>query len=74
MYYIHYDNNGRPDQFSGHQSRSMEKAIAICKTLNPKAYVSKLIDMPCPFTGKPSKGFEPYIFCNKETDNGKKDV
>ena len=33
MYYVHYDNNGRPDMFSGFKSRSDKRAIEYCKSL-----------------------------------------
>lgn len=65
MYYVHYDNNGRPDMFSGFKSRSSEKAIEYCKSLNSKAYVSKCVKGISPWNNKPTEVFEPYIFCNK---------
>jgi len=64
MYYIHYDNNGRPDMFSGYKYKSFDKAVEKCKELRIRAYVCKEIDIIGVFTGKPAKGFSKTLFCN----------
>lgn len=66
MYYVHFDTFGRPDMFSGFKSRSDNKAIEYCKSLNTRAYVSKCVKGISPMTGKPSELFEKPIFCNEK--------
>ena len=65
MYYVHYDNNGRPDMFSGFKSRSDKKAIEYCKSLKSKAYVSKCVKGKSPWNGRIVDVFEPPIYCNE---------
>jgi len=65
MFYIHYDNSGRPDQFTGYKAASKEKAIELCNSLESKAYVSELIKVKSAWTGKTVDGFAKPCHCNK---------
>ena len=65
MYYVHYDNFGRPDSFSGFKSTSKQKAIDYCNSLNQKAYVSQLTKGKSAWNNEIVEMFKPYCYCNK---------
>ena len=60
-FYVHFDNFGRPNEWTGFKSVNQKKAIKFCSEMKPKGYVSKLNVL--------SNLFDQPIYCNfKEID------
>jgi hypothetical protein len=67
MFYIHYDNFGQPNSFTGYKYRSKQKAIDQCNKLGLKSHVSELTKIISPWTGKLVDGFKKPCYNNLQT-------
>ena len=56
-FYVHFDNFGKPNEWTGFKSVNPSKAIKFCLEMKSKGYVSKLNIL----TNK----FDLPIFCNE---------